>query len=223
MKQYIDNIKNVNLFSALEYNEIAEISRITTIKHYPKGYMVFQEGDEGDTLYIIINGRIKVSLYDDEGREYILDIIGKDGFFGELSIIDDLPRSANIITIEDSEFLVIKKIDLLKLFMENPAIAISVLKTLSKRLRAADERIRGFAFLSVEGRILRYLTEIGEKTGIKIKNYLIIENGPTQIEIANSCGCSRETVSRMLKSLTQKGIISARKRRYTINLPRTSL
>jgi len=223
MKQYIDNIKNVNLFSALEYNEIAEISRITTLKHYPKGYMVFQEGDEGDTLYIIINGRIKVSLYDDEGREYILDIIGKDGFFGELSIIDDLPRSANIITIEDSEFLVIKKIDLLKLFMENPAIAISVLKTLSKRLRAADERIRGFAFLSVEGRILRYLTEIGEKTGIKIKNYLIIENGPTQIEIANSCGCSRETVSRMLKSLTQKGIISARKRRYTINLPRTSL
>ncbi len=223
MKQYIDNIKNVNLFSALEYNEIAEISRITTLKHYPKGYMVFQEGDEGDALYIIINGRIKVSLYDDEGREYILDIIGKDGFFGELSIIDDLPRSANIITIEDSEFLVIKKIDLLKLFMENPAIAISVLKTLSKRLRAADERIRGFAFLSVEGRILRYLTEIGEKTGIKIKNYLIIENGPTQIEIANSCGCSRETVSRMLKSLTQKGIISARKRRYTINLPRTSL
>lgn len=223
MKQYIDNIKNVNLFSALEYNEIAEISRITTLKHYPKGYMVFQEGDEGDALYIIINGRIKVSIYDDEGREYILDIIGKDGFFGELSIIDDLPRSANIITIEDSEFLVIKKIDLLKLFMENPAITISVLKTLSKRLRAADERIRGFAFLSVEGRILRYLNEIGEKTGIKIKNYLIIENGPTQIEIANSCGCSRETVSRMLKSLTQKGIISARKRRYTINLPRTSL
>jgi len=221
MKQYIGNIKTVNLFSSLQYNEIEAISRITSLKHYPKSYTVFQEGEEGNALYIVINGKVKVSLYGEDGREYVLDIIGKDGFFGELSLIDGLPRSANIITIENSEFLVIRRADLLKLLMENPKITISILKILSKRLRAADERIRGFAFLNVEGRILKYLTEIGEKTGIRIKNYLIIENSPTQIEIASSCGCSRETVSRMLKSLIEKGIINAGKRRYTINLPST--
>ena len=217
MKQYIDNIKTVNLFSILKDNEIEAILRITTHKSYPKSYMVFQEGEKGDALYIVVKGKVKVSLYGEDGREYILDIIGKDGFFGELSIIDELPRSANVITTEESEFLVIKRADFLRLLTENPSITISILKILSKRLRAADERIKGLAFLSVEGRILKYLIEVGERTGVKVKDYLIIENGPTQIEIASSCGCSRETVSRMLKSLIEKGVISVRKKQYTIN------
>jgi CRP/FNR family transcriptional regulator, cyclic AMP receptor protein len=221
MIQYIDNIKSVDLFSTLQYNEIETISRITTIKHCPKGYAVFQEGEQGDALYIIVNGKVKVLIYDDDGREYILDIIGKDGFFGELSLIDELPRSANIITTEDSTFLVIKRVEFSKLLIDNPPITISILKTLSKRLRAADERIRGLAFLSVEARILKYLIDIGERTGVKIKNYLIIEKGPSQIEIAISCGCARETVSRMIKNLIKKGNLSVVKRRYTINLPET--
>ncbi len=219
MKQYIDNIKTVNIFSSLKYNEIEAISRITSLKHCPKGYVVFQEGEEGNALFIVINGRVKVSIYGEDGREYILDVIGKDGFFGELSLIDELPRSANIITTEESTFLVIKRVEFSKLLIDNPLITLSILKTMSKRLRAADEKIRGFAFLSVEGRILKYLIDIGNNTGVKIKNYLIIEKGPSQIEIANSCGCSRETVSRMMKSLVKKGILSAGKRRYAINLP----
>lgn len=222
MKQYVGNIKTVNLFSKLKDDEVSAISGITTLKSYPKHHVVFQEGEEGDALYIIVNGRVKVSLYGEDGREYILDIIGKDGFFGELSLIDGLPRSANVINVEDSEFLVIKRADFIKLLMENPPITINILKTLSGRLRAADKRIEGFAFLSVEGRILKYLLEICEETGIKVKDYLIIENGPTQIEIASSCGCSRETVSRMIKSLIEKGIISVRKKQYTINPSYTS-
>jgi CRP-like cAMP-binding protein len=69
----------------------------------------------------------------------------------------------------------------------------------------------------VEGRILKYLLGIGEKEGVKVKDYIIIEKGPTQIDIASSCGCSRETVSRMIKNLVKKGILSVRKRQYTLN------
>jgi len=69
----------------------------------------------------------------------------------------------------------------------------------------------------VEGRILKYLLEIGAKTGVKVKDYIIIEKGPTQIEIANSCGCSRETVSRMVASLIKKGFVSVRRRQYTLS------
>ncbi|HOV90864.1 MAG TPA: Crp/Fnr family transcriptional regulator [Syntrophorhabdaceae bacterium] len=216
MIRYLDTIKNVNLFNILEDEDIKLIARIASIKNLPKGYVVFQEGEKGDALYIIIKGKVKVSLYDDDGREYILDIIGKDGFFGELSLLDDLPRSANIITTEDCEFIILKRYDFIKLLMENPTITINILKTMSTRLRAADERIKGLAFFSVEGRILKYLMEIGEEIGIKVKNHIIIENGPSQVEIASSCGCSRETVSRMLKSLVNKGIITVRKRQYTL-------
>ncbi|HPU30337.1 MAG TPA: Crp/Fnr family transcriptional regulator [Syntrophorhabdaceae bacterium] len=216
MIRYIETIKNVSLFNILSDDELKLVAKIATIRHIPKGYTVFQEGERGDALYIIVKGKVKVSLYDDEGREYILDFIGKDGFFGELSLLDDLPRSANIITTEECEFLVLKRDNFLKLLMENPEITINILKVMAKRLRAADERIKGLAFFSVEGRVLKYLIDIGERTGIKIKNHIIIENGPTQIEIASSCGCSRETVSRMIKNLSKKGILTVRKRHYTL-------
>lgn len=216
MIRYIETIKHVSLFNALEEDELKLITKIANLTNIPKNYTVFLEGERGDALYIVLKGKVKVSLYDDDGKEYILDFIGKDGFFGELSILDDLPRSANIITTEDCEFLVLKRDDFLKLLIENPAITINILKVMAKRLRSADERIKGLAFFSVEGRVLKYLIDKGEQSGIKIKNHIIIENGPTQVEIASSCGCSRETVSRMLKSLTKKGILSVRKRHYTL-------
>jgi len=193
------------------------ISKIIFINTYAKGEVIFQEGEKGDSLYIVLKGQVKVCLYDEDGREYILAAIGKDGFFGELALIDELPRSANVITLEDSELLIIRRNDFTRLLMENPTITIAILKVLSRRLREADERIKWLAFLSVEGRVLKYLLGIGEKEGVKVKDYIIIEKGPTQIDIASSCGCSRETVSRMVKSLVKKGILSVRKRQYTLN------
>jgi CRP-like cAMP-binding protein len=200
MQQYETNLKGVSLFSMLKDADIKAISKISALKSYEKNTMVFQEGEIGGSLYIILSGKVKVSLFDDVGKEYILDTIGKDGFFGELSIIDELPRSANVIAMEKSEFLVILRHDFLRLLLEKPEISISILKTLSRRLRYADERIKGLAFLSVEGRVLKYLLDIGEKTGLRVKNHTIIEKGPTQIEIANSCGSTRETVSRVIKT-----------------------
>jgi CRP/FNR family transcriptional regulator, cyclic AMP receptor protein len=218
MKRYIDNIRNVNLFSTLNDSEIELISKIMYTNTYNKGHIVCQEGEKGDALYVILRGKAKVCLYDENGREYILDVIGKDGFFGELSLIDELPRSANVITLDNCELLVIKQHDFVRVLMENPTITISILKTLSRRLRAADEKIKGLAFYSVEGRILKYLLEIGHESGVRVKDFLIIEKGPTQVEIANSCGCSRETVSRMVKHLVSKGALTVRKKQYTVNL-----
>jgi len=217
MRKYADTLRNVNLFATLKEPEIEAISRILFANTYYKGQLIFQEGDAGDALFIVLKGKVKVCLYDEEGREYVLDLIGKDGFFGELALIDDLPRSANTMAMESVELLIVRRIDFLKLLTENPRITIEIMKVLSKRLRVADERIRWLAFLSVEGRILKYLLEIGFKTGIKVRDYIIIERGPTQIEIANTCGCSRETVSRMMASLIKKGIISVRRRQYTLN------
>ncbi len=217
MRRYMDNLKNVSLFATLNEKDIEIISKILFISTYAKGEIVFQEGEKGDSLYIVLKGQVKVCLYDEDGREYILAVIGKDGFFGELALIDELPRSANVIALENSELLIIRRNEFAKLLMENPAITVAILKVLSRRLREADERIKWLAFLSVEGRVLKYLLGVGEKEGIKVKDYVIIEKGPTQIEIASSCGCSRETVSRMVKSLVKKGILSVRKRQYTLN------
>lgn len=216
MKRYADNLRTVNLFSDLKESELETISRILYVHSYQRGQLIFQEGDSGDALFVVLKGRVKVCLYDEEGREYVLDIIGKDGFFGELALIDDLPRSANAIAMETSDLLVVRRIDFVKLLMENPSISVNILRVLAGRLRVADERIKWLAFLNVEGRILKYLLEVGARLGIRMKDYVIIERGPSQIEIANSCGCSRETVSRMVASLVKKGVISVRRRQYTL-------
>jgi CRP-like cAMP-binding protein len=217
MRKYADNLRNVHLFSTLKEDQIEAVSRILLVNSYYKNQTIFQEGETGDALYIVLKGRVKVCLYDEEGREYILDVMGKDGFFGELALIDELPRSANAIVMESAELLIVRRPDFMRLLLDNPTITIEILKVMSRRMRVADERIRWLAFLNVEGRILKYLLEIGAKTGIKVKDYVIIEKGPTQIEIANSCGCSRETVSRMVASLMKKGFVNVRRRQYTLS------
>jgi CRP/FNR family transcriptional regulator, cyclic AMP receptor protein len=216
MKKYADNLRSVHLFSSLKDNEIETISRILYVNTYRRGQLIFQEGDEGNALFIVLSGKVKICLYDEDGREYVLDEVGKDGFFGELALIDELPRSANVITMEACDLLIIRRNDFTKLLMENPSISINILKVLAGRLRAADTRIKWLAFLNVEGRVLRYLIDLADRTGIRMKDYIIIEKGPTQIEIANACGCSRETVSRMMTALVKKGILSVRKKQYTL-------
>lgn len=216
MRVYSENIRNVGFFSSLSDHEIEMVAKIALVKTFGKGYMVVEEGEKRDTLYIVLKGRVKISLYDEDGREYILDIIGKDGFFGELSLFEELSGFANVMTLEPSELLMIRRNDFMKLLMENRDFALTMIKELSKRLRTANEKLKRFAFLGVEGRILQYLMDIGEKSGVKIKDRIIIENGPTQVEIASACGCSRETVSRMVKSLVEKGRLSVLKKQYTI-------
>ena len=216
MKLYAENIRNVGFFSTLSDQELEMVAKIAFVKTFNKGYMVFEEGEKRDTLYIVLKGRIKVSLYDEDGREYILDIIGKDGFFGELSLFEELSGFANVMTLEQSELLMIRRNDFMRFLRENSDFAVSMIKELSKRLRAANEKLKRFAFLGVEGRILEYLMDIGQKSGVKIKDRIIIESGPTQVEIASACGCSRETVSRMIKNLVEKGRLSVLKKQYTI-------
>ena len=192
------------------------VAKIAFVKTFNKGYMVFEEGEKRDTLYIVLKGRVKISLYDEDGREYILDIISKDGFFGELSLFEELSGFANVMTLEHCELLVIRRKDFMGILRDNNDFALSMIKELSKRLRAANEKLKRFAFLGVEGRILEYQMDIGQKSGIKVKDRIIIESGPTQVEIASACGCSRETVSRMIKSLVEKGRLSVLKKQYTI-------
>lgn len=216
MKEYLERIRDASFFSVLSNDELNVLLKIAKIKKFTKGFVIFEEGDTRAALHIVLNGRVKISLYDEEGKEYVLDVISTGGFFGELSMFDELTGFANIIATEETECVVIQRQDFVNLLMDNPAFTVSVLKTLVNKLRAANERIKGLAFLSVENRILKYLSEIGEKSGVKIKDRMIIERGPTQVEIANSCGCSRETVSRMIKSLVKKGKISVIKRQYTM-------
>ena len=142
-------LATVPLFSGLEEIELQRFAELTREKFYPRGSVILFENDPGDSLFVVREGRVKVVLVGEDGREVILGVLGVSEHFGELSLIDDRPRSAHVIAMEDSSLLVLRREDFRKRVESNPAVAWSLLMELSRRLRSADDKIGGLVLLDV--------------------------------------------------------------------------
>lgn len=215
-ERLLSTLKGVSIFSNLSESSLRDILRIAHRRRFRRAEVICYEGDPGEALYVVLSGKVKVSL-SHEGKTYTLAHIERGGFFGELSLLDGLPRSATCEALEDSEFLIIHRRDFLKLLKESNDISIELLRTLAGRLRSADERIKNLAFFTVEGRVFNYLLDFAMKNGRRLKDSIVVDKGPTNTEIADFCGCARETVSRVLKSLRKKGLIYGKGRNYIIS------
>ncbi len=155
-------LRNVPLFSQLPEGQLALLTKVVTRKTFPRSTTIINAGDPTDALYIVISGRLKVMMSDDEGREVILAILGQGEFFGEMGLVDDAPRSATVIAIEPCELLVMSKADFKKCLAENFDICMGVMRGLVKRLRDADKKIGSLALMDVYGRVARLLLEMSE-------------------------------------------------------------
>ncbi len=201
-------LRGLPLFSNLEDKELREISRFTYEKRVKKGNVLFSQGEQGSTLYLIIKGKVKVVLIGESGKELVLAILKKGDFLGEMSIIEDEARSATAIALEPTVFLTIDKENFISFLTKNPKAMLGVLKELSKRLRNADEKIGELAFQNVYERVISYLNALAKTRGVKEKEGLFISELPTKREIADFIGSTRESVSRVLNDLHRKGFIS---------------
>lgn len=172
-------------------------------RSYPKNTIIVTEGDETDSLYIILEGRVKAFVSDGEGHEMVLSTQGTGEYFGEM-VLDEGPRSASIMTLEPSRFLVVQKNDFREFVMKNPAFALSLIDKLIQRARSLTESVKSLALMDVYGRVAHLLLELAEETGGK----LAIPQRLTQQEIANRIGASREMVSRILKDLSTGGYLT---------------
>ena len=170
---------------------------------YPKNTIIVTEGDKTDSLYIILEGRVKVFVSDGEGHDMVLSTQGPGEYFGEM-VLDEGPRSASIMTLEPSRFLVVPKGDFRDFVARNPAFALSLIDKLIGRARVLTESVKSLALMDVYGRVARLLIELAEETGGK----LAISQRLTQQEIASRIGASREMVSRILKDLSTGGYLT---------------
>lgn len=187
-------------------------AEVTREKQYPKGSVILFEDDPGDSLFIVRSGRVKVVLVAEDGREVILGVLGVGEHFGELSLIDDQPRSAHVIAMEDSTLLVLRRDDFQRRVEATPVVAWSLLTELSRRLRRADGKIGGLVLLDVPGRIARLLLDYVEESGSDT-----IEKPVTHQMIAQMIGASRETVSRSLREFQDAGWIRVVRRKITVS------
>src|SRR3984957_20505806 len=185
-----DFLATVPLLSRIAPEELRRFAEVTREKQYPKGSVILCEDDPGDALFVVRDGRVKVVLVAEDGREVILGILSVGEHFGELSLIDDQPRSAHVIAMEDSELLVLRRDDFRKRVEANPSVAWSLLSELSRRLRRADRQVGSLPFLDVPGRIALMLLDPANEGGAPQ-----IEKALTHQTTANVIGASRETVS----------------------------
>lgn len=206
-----DFLATVPLFKSLDRADLAKFAEHVREKSYPKGSVILFEADPGDALFVVREGRVKVVLVAEDGREVILGILGVGEHFGELSLIDDQPRSAHVIAMEDTTLLVLRRDDFRTRVEASPSIAWSLLAELSHRLRRADGQIGSLVLLDVPGRIARMLLDTADAGGGPL-----IEKPLTHQTIAHIIGASRETVSRAMREFQDAGWISTERRRIRI-------
>ena len=204
-------LRRVPLFAELSDAEIDRVAELARERTYPKSSVILFEDDPGDALYVVVTGAVKVVLVGEDGREVILSVLKEGDFFGEMALIDDEPRSAHVIAMEDANLLVLRREDFQNRLREAPGMAVGLLRALSRRLREADDKIGGLVLLDVPGRIARLLLDLADESGSAQ-----IEKTLTHQTIAQMIGASRETVSRAMKEFQDAGLIGVERRRITL-------
>jgi len=205
-------LKSVPLFSSFSDAQVSQL--LTGMQHrsYPRNSFILRAGEETDALYIVLSGRVKVLIPDEEGHEVILSIIGPQEYFGEMGLLDDQARSASVETLEPCEMLRLTKAGFTNILKDNFELAMLIIQNLVKRLREADRKIESLALIDVYGRVARLLIDMAQNTD----GTWVVEHAPAKQEIARMIGASREMVSRVVKDLQRKGLIRAEKRRIYV-------
>ncbi len=210
-------LRNVPIFNEIEESELAKIVRVGVRKKYKKGSIILLEEESGAALFVIIGGKVKIVRTDDDGREVILAILGENDFFGEMSILDGLARSASVVAITKSELFMIHRRDFEKLMHDFPKVAISLLKELTVRLRKADAQIKSLSLKDAAGRVANVILQLADDIGKIRKGRVEIDELPLQQDLANMAGTSRETISRMVHLFIKKGHLEMQGNKLIIN------
>ena len=201
------DLQMIPLFSELSDNQLENISNFAVKQLYKKDNMVLIEEEVGSTMFVIVSGRVKISRISDEGREVILSILVDGDFFGEMAILDGQTRSANAVTLEDTELLIIRRENFLEMLHKYPQVAINLLKELAHRLRRSDSQIKSLSLQNALGKVASTLLRIADDSGIIKHGQVEISQLPPQQDLANMAGTSRETISRVIKSLNLLGYV----------------
>ena len=182
------------------------------LRRYRKGSILIQEGDTGDTMYILLEGRVKVYCTDADDHEITFGVFGPGQYFGEMAL-DGGPRSASVVTLENCVCAVVTRVTLLAFIADRPEFVLELLGQVIRRLRLATRDARNLAFIDVYGRLTQCLQELATPQPDGTRR---IDTRLTHQEIASRVGCSREMVSRILKDLESGGHLRRDERRIVL-------
>jgi CRP-like cAMP-binding protein len=195
------------LFAELEEPELQALSKLASVKQYAAGTPILREAEPGDLFFVLVRGEVKVFVDSSDGREVVLTHLQAGDFFGEMALFGGETRSASVSALTESELVVLARADFLAVLEHDFSLTTKILKTLSARLRRANDVIESLALLDVGGRLARYLLRMADESGKPAVDGFFVVSRPTHQEIANSIGATRETVTRMLKQFEDRKLI----------------
>src|SRR5450759_1280498 len=182
----------VPLFEGVSPEDRAALARAATLRTYRRGETIVQQGQPGDAFYVLVRGRVAVAIIAPDGREVVLNTLGEGDHFGEMALLDDAPRSASVIAQEKSDLAILSRAVFLNLLKSNFVLTRALLGAFSARLRRANATIEGLASLDVKSRLARYFRELAATRGRKAGGGWSVVVRPSQREIADTIGSSRE-------------------------------
>jgi CRP-like cAMP-binding protein len=212
-------LARVGVFSELGRPELEQVAEVAVPRSFAAGEVVFREGDESNTAYVVRSGHARAIRQHSDGRILTLANFGPGEVFGELAMFDSDRRSATIEAIDQLDLLAILSADMQRLMREHPDIAVKLVVTLGRRLREVNDRLTRQSFQTVQSRVATVLSELvrdARSEGAGESDVLITA---TQAEVAQLAGSSRESASRFLATLERAGIITQGRGKLTVHDP----
>lgn len=207
----MDDVKEIlsraGVFQGVDQEAVqALLGELETVR-FPRGTTIFNEGEPGDRLYIIIDGKVKLARRSADGRENLLTIMGPSDMFGELSIFDPGPRTSSAVCVTEVQAATMNSELLKKWVGDHPEIAQQLLRVLARRLRRTNANLADLIFTDVPGRVAKTLLQLANRFGVQEGSALRVNHDLTQEEIAQLVGASRETVNKALATFAHRGWI----------------
>jgi CRP-like cAMP-binding protein len=212
-------LANNYMFQDLPEELIDRILNLSVSKKISAGETLFYKNDDGDALYGILNGRIRISTSTPGGQELVLNLIEKGEVFGEIALLDGKPRTADAIAIIDSELMVIQRRDVRHMLENEPMLAIHFLELAGARLRWLSDRIEDSAFLDVAGRLAKQLLHMAEISGEQTPEGVVVKLQPSQSELGQMLGTSRISISKHLRRWRDRDWVSLRRGQVLLKHP----
>ena len=205
MPQEDEVVRRAPLFTALDDAAAASLRASMDTVKIAKGSILFKEGDDGEHLYVIIEGKLKLGTSSGDGRENLLSILGPGEMFGELSLFDPGPRTSTATAVTDAKLLSLSHEKVIPWLKQNPEVSLQLLTRLSQRLRRTNEAVGDLVFSDVPGRVAKALIDLGDRFGKTTAEGLLVNHDLTQEELAQLVGASRETVNKALADFAGRG------------------
>ncbi|MFP8879409.1 MAG: Crp/Fnr family transcriptional regulator [Myxococcota bacterium] len=207
-------LRAIPLFSGVGDADLESLSSLVIERRFLKHKTIVEEGAPGDYMYIICDGRVKVTKLSGDGREKILELLDDGDFFGEMSLLDDAPRSASVAALSDVRVLALARNDFLELMNRSTQLAFAVVQELTRRLRQIDEQASSLSFQRVKDRTKGLLVRMAKSEAGDPKRRLT--QALTHQQLADMIGTSRETVTRAIKGLKQRGWLEQKGKQYIV-------